>query len=128
MLEADILAERIGHDPRNLTWSDDKDRFSYKHMSNLGWNANSGIGGSDLSGNPNHIVVARKLDNSGIGMGRAKREGDDAASGAGQAGQGLDAVLRRLAEASRSATPTTPTDEAVVEVKTEIKPSRNRIA
>lgn len=95
-------------------------------MSNLGWSENSGIGGSNLSGNPNHIVVARKLDNSGIGMGRAKKEGDELAGGAGPAGQGLDDVLRRLAEASRSGT-NTPV-EAVVEVKSEIAPVRNRIA
>lgn len=95
-------------------------------MSNLGWSENSGIGGSGLSGNPNHIVVARKLDNSGIGMGRAKKEGDELAGGAGPAGQGLDDVLRRLAEASRSGT-TTPV-EATVEIKTEVVPVRNRVA
>jgi Pin2-interacting protein X1 len=94
-------------------------------MSSLGWSENSGIGGSDLSGNPNHITVARKLDNSGIGVGRARKEGDDAASGAGMAGVGLDSILKRLAEASRSGT-TTPTE--VVEVKTETAPVRNRIA
>jgi Pin2-interacting protein X1 len=95
-------------------------------MSALGWSEKSGIGGSDLNGNPNHIVVARKLDNSGIGVGRAKKEGDDAASGAGMAGAGLDSVLRRLAEASRSGT-TTPV-EVVEEVKTDVVPARNRIA
>jgi Pin2-interacting protein X1 len=96
-------------------------------MSSLGWSEKSGIGGSDLSGNPNHITVARKLDNGGIGVGRARKEGDDAASGAGMAGVGLDAILKRLAEASRSGT-TTPTEEVAVEVKTETVPARNRIA
>lgn len=95
-------------------------------MSSLGWSDNSGIGGSDLSGNPNHIVVARKLDNSGIGMGRAKKEGDDMAGGAGPAGQGLDGLLKRLAEAAakNGAQPV----ETVVEVKTEVAPVKNRIA
>ena len=126
-----MTLERIGHDPRNLTWSDDKTRFSYKHMSALGWSENSGLGGSDLSGNPNHITVARKLDNGGIGVGRARREGDDAASGAGMAGAGLDGLLKRLAEAAskaETADPAAGPTEATVEVKTEVVPARNRIA
>lgn len=96
-------------------------------MSSLGWSDNSGIGGSNLSGNPNHIVVARKLDNSGIGMGRAKKEGDEMAGGAGPARQGLDDVLRRLAEAASRSGTSTPA-ETVVEVKTEVAPVKNRIA
>ncbi len=97
-----MLTERIGHDPRNLSWSDDKTRFSYKHMTTLGWSDASGIGGNDLSGNPNHIVLARKLDNGGIGMARARKDGDDQAAGAGQAGRGLEDVLRRLAGAAEA--------------------------
>jgi len=97
--------ERIGNDPRNLTWSDDKSRFSYKHMTNLGWSDSSGIGGCDLSGNPNHIAVARKFDNGGIGMARARKDGDDQAAGAGPAGRGFDDVLKRLAQASESPSP-----------------------
>jgi Pin2-interacting protein X1 len=96
-------------------------------MSALGWTENSGLGGNDLSGNPNHITVARKLDNGGIGVGRARKEGDDAASGAGMAGAGLDGLLKRLAEAASASGSTTPT-EATVEVKTEVVPARNRIA
>lgn len=96
-------------------------------MSALGWSENSGLGGSDLSGNPNHITVARKLDNGGIGVGRARKEGDDAASGAGMAGAGLDGLLKRLAEAASKAEGPALT-EAAVEVKTEVIPARNRIA
>jgi Pin2-interacting protein X1 len=92
-------------------------------MSALGWSENSGLGGNDLSGNPNHITVARKLDNGGIGVGRARKEGDDAASGAGMAGAGL----KRLAEAAAKAEGAAPA-EAKVEVKTEVVPARNRIA
>ncbi len=74
-------------------------------MTSLGWTDKSGIGGSDLSGNPNHIAVARKLDNSGIGVGRARKEGEELSSGAGQAGRGLEDVLRRLAQTSASPVP-----------------------
>lgn len=69
-------------------------------MTNLGWSDTSGIGGSGLSGNPNHIAVARKVDNGGIGVARARKDGDDQAAGAGHAGQCLDGVLRRLAQAA----------------------------
>ncbi|KGB78997.1 Pin2-interacting protein X1 [Cryptococcus deuterogattii 99/473] len=109
------VKQRIGLDPRNLSWSDDKTRFSYKHMQALGWKENTGLGTS-FEGNPNHIAVVRKADNGGIGMARARKEGDDLAAGAGQAGQGLEEVLRRLAAASASPSPspsplTTPVTE-----------------
>jgi len=78
-------------------------------MTSLGWSENSGIAGSDLTGNPNHIAVARKLDNSGIGIGRVRKEGEENSAGAGQAGRGLEDVLKRLAQAS------TPTLEAKFE-------------
>ncbi|WVQ77123.1 hypothetical protein IAR50_006806 [Cryptococcus sp. DSM 104548] len=90
------VKQRIGLDPRNLNWSENKDRFSYKHMKALGWEDNTGLG-SSMVGNANHIAVARKDDNGGIGMTRARKEGSDMAAGAGQAGAGLEDVLRRLA-------------------------------
>jgi Pin2-interacting protein X1 len=96
------LPERIGHDPRNLTWSNDTNRFSYKHMTALGWTDKSGLGGSNLSGDPNHIAVVRKLDNGGIGTARARKEGEELSAGAGQAGRGLEDVLKRLSQASGS--------------------------
>ncbi|WVQ82492.1 hypothetical protein IAT38_004621 [Cryptococcus sp. DSM 104549] len=118
------VKQRIGNDPRNLTWSGDKDRFSYKHMTALGWKDNTGLG-SDASGNPNHIAVVRKSDNGGIGMARQIKEGGDLAAGAGQAGQGLEEVLRRLA-ASASAS---PSPAPVVEAEEKPKaPMRNKIA
>lgn len=92
-------------------------------MSSLGWNEKSGLGG-DLSGNPNNIAVARKLDNGGIGMGRARKEGDDQAAGAGQAGRGLEDVLKRLAQASASPSPS-PVPEVILKGGAV---SRNRIA
>lgn len=99
----ELMTERIGYDPRNLAWSGDKDRFSYKHMTALGWTDDSGIGGASLTGNAKHIAVVHKLDSSGIGMARAMKEGEAVG---GQARAGLDDVLRRLASASGSASPT----------------------
>lgn len=86
-----------------MTWSEDKDRFSFKHMTALGWKENSGIG-KDLAGNAKHIGVVRKADNGGIGMGRVMKEGQELSAGAGQAGAGLEDVLKRLA-AKASASP-----------------------
>lgn len=123
------VKQRIGADPRNLSWAGNTDRFSYKHLSNLGWSG-SGLG-SGGDGNPNHIAVARKVDNGGIGMGRARKEGEDNAAGAGQAGRGLEDVLRRLASAtnSPSASPSPAPESPVAEgeEKKEVK-LRNKVA
>ena len=94
-------------------------------MANLGWDTTSGLG-ADGSGNPNHIAVARKLDNSGIGVGRARREGEEASSGAGQAGASFEAVLRRLAASQESSPAPTPaevkSDECQVEAVVDATP------
>jgi Pin2-interacting protein X1 len=76
-------------------------------MSNMGWQENTGLG-KDASGNAKHIAVVRKMDNGGIGMMRLQKEGKELSAGAGQAGAGLEDVLKRLAaraSASASATP-----------------------
>ncbi|BEI83175.1 hypothetical protein CcaverHIS002_0310430 [Cutaneotrichosporon cavernicola] len=99
------VKQRIGLDPRNLSWSEDKTRFSVQHMANLGWKDNTGLG-KDASGNANHIAVVRKLDNGGIGMLRVQKEGKELSAGAGQAGAGLEDVLKRLAARSASASGT----------------------
>ncbi|KAL7422891.1 hypothetical protein Q5752_002188 [Cryptotrichosporon argae] len=98
------VKQRIGFDPRNLAWANDTDKFAYKRMAALGWSESKGIG-RDLDGNPNHIAVARRLDNGGIGMGRLKKEGGEVSAGAGPARAGLDDVLKRLASASASPAP-----------------------
>lgn len=112
---AELTSERIGYDPRNISWSGDKDRFSYKHMTALGWTDTSGIGGASLTGNAKHIAVIQKLDSSGIGMARAMKEGDAVG---GQARAGLEDVLKRLASASASPSPAPSVEE----------PKKNRIA
>jgi Pin2-interacting protein X1 len=95
-------------------------------MQALGWSDKSGIGGSGMSGNPNHISVVRKMDSQGIGMARVRKEGSDMAAGAGQAGASFEEVLKRLASAGTSM----PVQEVVVEeIKVE-KPValRNKLA
>jgi Pin2-interacting protein X1 len=124
-----LILERIGHDPRNLSWSGDTNRFSYKHMTALGWDDAKGLGSSG-DGNPNHIAVVHKLDNGGIGMSRARKEGDNNAAGAGQAGRGLEDVLRRLAAAA-SASPSpapSPAPESPAESSDKEVKKRNKIA
>jgi len=68
-----------------------------------------------------------KLDNGGIGMNRARKEGDDQAAGAGQAGRGLEDVLKRLAAASASASPS-PAPESPAEASEKEVNKRNKIA
>ncbi|WVW82556.1 hypothetical protein I302_104567 [Kwoniella bestiolae CBS 10118] len=121
------VKQKIGLDPRNLTWSDDKSRFSYKHMTALGWDSTGGLGASG-DGNPNHIAVIRKSDNGGIGMDRARKDGSDMAAGAGQAGRGLEDVLKRIAAASASPSPSPGPEAAPAPAQEENKVIRNRIA
>ncbi|KAI5454043.1 Cytochrome c oxidase assembly protein cox11, mitochondrial [Naganishia albida] len=83
--------QKIGNDPRNLTWSQDTNRFSFQHLQKFGWDPSKGLGTSH-DGNPNHIKVVKKLDAGGIGITRALKEGAEI----GGAGEGLDAVLKRL--------------------------------
>lgn len=98
-------------------------------MSKLGWEEGSGIG-KDASGRSTHIAVMRKMDNTGIGMGRAKKEGDELSAGAGQAGAGLEDVLKRLA--SRKNTPSTSAEPSPASTPAESSPGpssiRNKMA
>ena len=98
-------------------------------MTALGWNDAKGLGSSG-DGNPNHIAVVHKLDNGGIGMSRARKEGDNNAAGAGQAGRGLEDVLKRLAAAA-SASPSpapSPAPESPAESSDKEVKKRNKIA
>lgn len=69
----------------------DTNRFSFQHLQKFGWDPSKGLGTSH-DGNPNHIKVVKKLDAGGIGITRALKEGAEI----GGAGEGLDAVLKRL--------------------------------
>lgn len=91
-------------------------------MKALGWQDDKGLGNS-LDGNPNHIAVARKQDNGGIGVARARKEGDDIG---GQAGAGLNDVLKRLA-ASASASPALSPSPAPAEAPAEDNDAQRRV-
>lgn len=102
-------------------------------MRNLGWEENKGIG-KGQSGNANHIAVVRKEDNGGIGMLRLRKEGKELSAGAGQAGAGLEDVLKRLAARSSASASATPSASAQPSPSASPAPSpgpsavRNKIA
>lgn len=92
---------RTGNDPRNLAWRQDTTSFGQQYLLKAGHTPNTSLGLNPSSGLVNPIAVARKLDNSGIGIGRARREGGvDGNGGIGGAGGGLEEVLKRLAAAA----------------------------
>ncbi|EJD07998.1 uncharacterized protein FOMMEDRAFT_164781 [Fomitiporia mediterranea MF3/22] len=66
--------QRIGADPRNLTWADDAAKFGQTYLAKLGWDPSRGLGASG-DGRTSHIKVVQKLNMLGIGAG-AKQEGD----------------------------------------------------
>jgi len=80
-------------------------------MTALGWEENKGIGKAQ-DGMATHLAVARKMDNTGIGMGRVMRETGEMSAGAGQAGAGLEDVLRRLASRAASTASASPAPSA----------------
>ncbi|KAK7057498.1 G-patch domain-containing protein, partial [Favolaschia claudopus] len=58
--------QRIGHDPRNLTWADDAAKFGASYLSKFGWDSSKGLG-AEGDGRLSHIKVSQKLDMMGIG-------------------------------------------------------------
>ncbi|KAI0090529.1 hypothetical protein BDY19DRAFT_1040795 [Irpex rosettiformis] len=58
--------QRIPHDPRNLSWADDANKFGAAYLQKLGWSAGTGLGASG-DGRTTHIKVQHKLDMLGIG-------------------------------------------------------------
>ncbi|KAF5322352.1 hypothetical protein D9619_001715 [Psilocybe cf. subviscida] len=65
------VKQRIGADPRNLSWADDAARFGQNYLSKFGWDASKGLGaGGD--GMKSHIKVSHKLDMLGIGAAQTK--------------------------------------------------------
>lgn len=61
------VKQRIGKDPRNLSWADDASRFGQSYLEKFGWDASKGLGASG-EGRTNAIKVSQKLDMLGIGM------------------------------------------------------------
>ncbi|PVG04381.1 hypothetical protein CPB86DRAFT_778633 [Serendipita vermifera] len=63
--------QRIGADPRNLKWSEDKSRFGQQYLAKFGWTPESGAGlGANGDGRLKHISVVQKLNLLGIGNGQ----------------------------------------------------------
>ncbi|KAA1470708.1 hypothetical protein DENSPDRAFT_864777 [Dentipellis sp. KUC8613] len=61
------VKQRIGHDPRNLSWADNAAKFGQTYLSKLGWDPSQGLG-AEGSGRTSAIKVSQKLDMLGIGM------------------------------------------------------------
>lgn len=90
----------------------DQSRFSYQHLQKFGWDPSKGLGASG-EGNPNHIAVVKKADAGGIGVARAIKEGGEV----GGAGEGLDALLKRLKSAGSGGGPIVFGDDGEEETK-----------
>ncbi|KAF8482225.1 hypothetical protein JB92DRAFT_1687270 [Gautieria morchelliformis] len=98
--------QRLGADPRNLTWSDDSSKFGAKYLQSLGWTAGTGLGVSG-EGRTSNLKVHQKLDLMGIGANRHAPEGDDAGW---RGGREFERLLARLNQAQAD-TPDIPVDD-----------------
>ncbi|KAJ1677930.1 hypothetical protein EV182_005146 [Spiromyces aspiralis] len=58
--------QRIGVDPRNLNWSNDKSKFGFKMLQKMGWVEGRGLG-ADENGMKEHIKIKTKHNNFGVG-------------------------------------------------------------
>ncbi|KAG8960526.1 hypothetical protein FRC03_006453 [Tulasnella sp. 419] len=85
------VKQRIGNDPRNLTWADNAAKFGHAYLSKLGWNPSKGLGVSG-EGRTSHIVATQKLNMLGIGANPAS--GSDAI--AWKQNKDFESVLERL--------------------------------
>ncbi|KAH9177805.1 hypothetical protein EDB89DRAFT_1934558, partial [Lactarius sanguifluus] len=61
------VKQRIGKDPRNLSWADDASRFGQSYLEKFGWDASKGLGASG-EGRTSAVKMSQKLDMLGIGM------------------------------------------------------------
>ncbi|QPG76767.1 hypothetical protein FOA43_004161 [Brettanomyces nanus] len=73
-LAAPRKRQKIGLDPRNIKWLNDKDRFGHRFLVNMGWKPGEGLGRVEHA-ITTHIRVKVKRDNLGLGAGLAKRRG-----------------------------------------------------
>ncbi|KAJ2802586.1 hypothetical protein H4R20_003224 [Coemansia guatemalensis] len=53
-------------DPRNLGWSQDKNRFGFKMLEKMGWSEGKGLGAKE-DGLKEHVKIKLKTNNHGIG-------------------------------------------------------------
>ncbi|TFY67909.1 hypothetical protein EVJ58_g1316 [Rhodofomes roseus] len=85
------MKQRIGADPRNLTWANDASKFGTSYLEKFGWASGSGLGVSG-EGRTNHISVYQKLDMLGIGADHKNNEDGTA----WKQGKDFENLLRRL--------------------------------
>ncbi|OMJ07886.1 PIN2/TERF1-interacting telomerase inhibitor 1 [Smittium culicis] len=57
---------KIGLDPQNLNWGNDKDKLGFKLMKKMGWNEGKGLGANE-NGMVSNLKVKLKMNNHGIG-------------------------------------------------------------
>ncbi|KZV88377.1 hypothetical protein EXIGLDRAFT_839250 [Exidia glandulosa HHB12029] len=96
------VKQRIGPDPRNLSWGDDAARFGQAYLEKLGWSSGGGLG-ADGEGRASHITVKQKLNMLGIGADAAGMSGDPTI--AWKQGKDFESVLAKLNTGSGSSTP-----------------------
>ncbi|KAJ3181002.1 PIN2/TERF1-interacting telomerase inhibitor 1 [Geranomyces variabilis] len=61
--------QRIGLDPQNRAWKDDKSKFGLKMMQKMGWTEGKGLGVNE-DGQKEHVKVRLKENNLGLGADR----------------------------------------------------------
>ncbi|KAK2464292.1 hypothetical protein APHAL10511_003749 [Amanita phalloides] len=91
------IKQRIGADPRNLSWADDASRFGSAYLAKFGWDSGKGLG-VEGDGRTSHIKVAHKLDMLGIGAANVH----DPDGIAWKQNRDFENLLRRLNEAANS--------------------------
>ncbi|KZT01998.1 uncharacterized protein LAESUDRAFT_445071 [Laetiporus sulphureus 93-53] len=85
------VKQRISHDPRNLSWANDANKFGSAYLQKFGWDSSSGLGPSG-EGRTKHISVYQKLDMLGIGADH-KNSADGTAW---KQGRDFENLLRKL--------------------------------
>ncbi|KAE9408664.1 hypothetical protein BT96DRAFT_913804 [Gymnopus androsaceus JB14] len=87
------VKQRIGPDPRNLTWADDASKFGASYLAKFGWDSSKGLG-AEGQGRTSHIKVSQKLDMLGIGAAQSK----DPNGIAWKQNKDFESLLKRLNE------------------------------
>ncbi|KAJ3163338.1 PIN2/TERF1-interacting telomerase inhibitor 1 [Geranomyces variabilis] len=104
--------QRIGLDPQNRAWKDDKSKFGLKMMQKMGWTEGKGLGINE-DGQKEHVKVRLKENN--LGLGADRRTIDNWLDN----NSAFDALLKGMAGnedvAAGATTTTTTTTETVVE-------------